>query len=303
MKNNINDKFDNFEEEKTCLKILLVSDTHNNKYYLDMLEDKLKLENKKFDIIIHSGDFGNVNNESESKKPTEEDRSNGIKDVKTCLNMLVNYSLNNRVYYILGNHEPEDLFDINCNNKIISDTRFVYLDRLIYETEYNINLIGISGSIPTILLEDNYENTNKDKFISLGYPYTGSSYKEADMLYGNTIKELLVNNKKKELNNQFIFVTHSGPFGLTTFKYQENGSHRMGSYTLLNQLLEEKKLLFSIHGHFHSSQGRISLGNKNKGKFIINPGGIVYGHYAELEITRNSISEDWYLSNTEFYNL
>lgn len=270
------------------LCILLISDTHHKIDQLQALEDYIVSNKLIYDIIIHSGDFGNITYEK-SKLPTLEEEESNKEEVHYCLKLLSKYSKDSKVYFIPGNHDSQ-IFHMGND---IFDEQFVNLNGKVVDLGKNIHLVGLGGSMPSVYLNDLPEVGN-DKFISKGYPFTSPTFKQAEKMYHESVIKLVSNESIKN----YILVNHSGLYANTSTKYKEGEYHVMGSKDVFNSIANDSRLIFGINGHFHLSQGKMNIGFD---KSIVNPGGIIFGLFAEITLIPDELG--WKMKKIAFRSL
>lgn len=299
------------------IKILLISDSHENQEMITKLLHQLRLRKEVYDIIIHSGDFL-FSHTSKSKKdntlPLEEEVSESEVEVMKCLfNQLLEFSKYKKIYFIPGNHDPTFLFHPNSssffNEKFINIHNNVWLlselfednsknDNSLIKDNDKLYLIGIGGSSPTVLLDD---SSSTSSFISFGSTFYGNTYKESE----EKLYEFYINLRNRlSAKERFILVTHSGFFSHTSIKYRLEKLEKMGSYRMYDEIKNDESLIFHVHGHTHLSQGRFNYNNTSN-SYSVNPGGLTNGLFADVLISiDDEDGEDRYVTKSlRFFNL
>lgn len=270
------------------LKILLISDIHNNisklkeiKPYLDTIHNTTT--NNKYDYILISGDFTElkkinyINNDTASFQESELSLINILNTLKTQFN-------NTNIIYIPGNH----------------DSPIYYQSQVSYPETYNIHLnkfnitpeliiIGIGGSVPS------YFKSETEIIQDTWYPYPY----QTEIDYSQDLDKLNIIIKENN-NKQFILLSHIGPSisGTTIRTDNINISHYSGSSSL-NELiyLYKDNIICNIHGHSHKSSGMSHVFNIP----IINPGSVKENRFGEIELIMDK-DDMWKVHNTTFYN-
>lgn len=326
-------------DNKFGISILLVSDTHKYDRNMIILREKLLRENKKYDLVFHTGDFDSISTYDwehfNELSHDEQEKSNKI--VLKAMDYFADFSKSGVVYFITGNHDspiynnPITFCDDADKNKLsfynnakyynIKDKYFCLLNNSILRIstkllidgvssrdypntlsnkDYDLELIGVGGSVPTLVRPCKFYKYSESDLGS--HIYDGVPYSNDSTFEEDYIKDVdCILNHRENLQRQYILLTHSGGESLTSnhFEKQKGKIIDMGSTALTYRLFLEDSLVFTCHGHSHDAQGRNELSN---GKLMVNCGSLLEKYYAEIYLDRNYL-EKWDVVTTNFNKL
>ena len=239
--------------ENSMLKILLVSDEHENWPNLDLLMSREQPGS--FDFVFMSGDQANCNNtvDIEDEGENEQAEASNRRFVETLTAL---HKPEGKLYYIPGNHDAAVLLDPKCMAAPINETS-VNLHNRVAELVPGLFIAGLGGSLPTKFKKDG-ETDWVDVFTP--YPYqTEADYTAAiRSLWTGKVEPAVAATQGKSV----ILMTHDGPQDFYTANArgtigmgenrQDFGFHKFGSSGLAELLYEQRsKLVVNIHGHCH----------------------------------------------------
>ena len=290
---------------KNNIRILIISDIHQESSKIDKLRKYCEYNKITYDYIFCMGDFDSLYIKEQQDDIIIEESIEIIKNILQLLETLCK-----RIFYIPGNHDPKILFSKNSPQLALYSQN---IHKKIIEIEDNLLLIGIGGCIPNFYSDSeknfhtfNYdlENINKNCIQYKGFPYC-NDYKEiniikSDEMYLNDIIEIFQEYEQmKYKNKQIIFLSHSGPIWSDSSNTFVNGRVKYCGSSNLQKFfnLNHEKFLLNIHGHTHKSVGLMSLFNLK----IINPGSLLKGNFGEIILKKNK--KKWETKNISFYKI
>ena len=212
--------------DKVFIKLLIVSDMHDDVESLDRLIKKVK--STRYNYVLYLGDFVNM---IQGQQNSSQFADKYQKRIKQYLNKLEKIA---SVFYIPGNDDHSTMHVLNSptftKTSININNRYIKL-------RDNLYIMGLGGSVP-ILNGGKYDkNTipfsklNTSDIFQKGYPYylpefKLDNYKESDKMFGDKIRYLIKKVKDNALDNpyQSILLTHNGPFYSRTNIQQELGT-------------------------------------------------------------------------------
>jgi Icc-related predicted phosphoesterase len=294
-------------ENKKELKILLITDIHNDYNFLEKIK-KWKIENKRiFDYIFCTGDIlslenpENINNETVTKN---------IKDLSNIIKFLENICKN--VIYIGGNSDFMKMFKGNELLKLTEKS--VNLHKNYFKITDDLYIFGVGGSIHALKGNFSPKDSNfvpfvvdSDNVLWNGFPYNvneKSNYEKSDKIYLddlnytlNKLRNIIKENKTQ--NVDLILLTHIGPFySNTTLMGDDNICVYSGSKNLQNFLKNNNDILINIHGHTHGGKGMVNFDNRS----IINVGNVSEGNFGTINLEKD-YNNKWFISKNEFIHL
>ncbi|KRX03991.1 hypothetical protein PPERSA_12438 [Pseudocohnilembus persalinus] len=284
----------------TQIKILILSDIHQNYDYISLLQKK-QLDNKKnYDYIFILGDNDNIQiSQDQTKEEQEKLSSESDLNIEKLFLKIREIYPQEQIYHIPGNHDSYNLFNGKNYDKI---SNCVNIHKQKVEIAKNLYLLGFGGSIPGYKYNEKTQKYTDQVWV--GFPFIN------DDNYGEELTDFIYNNieNKDETNSdqQIILLTHIGPqFSKTTEFLEEEQPIQSGSNALgflLNDLpnkINNTSILANIHGHTHDSQGQ----EKYKFGRVINAGPIQYGQFTEIDLRINEFNKKWEISNVSFNQL
>ena len=261
------------------LKALLISDSHVHGEYLNKLAMWLDHTEKKYDVVIIAGNMANMLNKLRNEPHAEYQASQQVVDTLTFFIEHVKKP----VFFLPGNTEPTALYSYGFDvpNAVNVHKRAAQLDE-------KLVILGLGGSIPV-------EKDKKD--ILEGYPYKKDQEftKELEACLESSIK-----NFGSDVN--IILLTHVGPSESTTTDVHLDKEKVNGGVKGFGELLKKysDNILCNVHGHSSFCEGLTKpFGPKIS---IINPGGMVAGHFGELNLFRQPTG-NWSVTSVEFHSL
>jgi Icc-related predicted phosphoesterase len=265
--------------EPKQIRALLISDSHVHGQYLNHLALWLKETKTEYDVVFILGNMANMTNELRNLPAAENQATQQVADT---LRFFVEH-VKKPVFYLPGNTEPTSLYSYGFEipNAINIHKRAVQLDE-------SLILVGLGGAIPI----------SKDKKDILeGFPYKN------DEDFSKDVNACLESASKKFGNDvDYILLTHIGPSASTTSDVLlEKEKLNAGSAGLSETLKKHNEtLLCHIHGHSSYLEGM----SKPFGPScpVINPGGIIAGHFGELSLFRGPNGR-WSVTSVKFHNL
>ncbi|KAL0210784.1 hypothetical protein P9112_009082 [Eukaryota sp. TZLM1-RC] len=248
------------------LKILVVSDIHDNRKFYEALTPLL--EKHPVDCSIVCGDILDLPHQINTSLAPLYDAQ--LVEYLTCFS-----SLTSNVLYVLGNHDP------------VLHSRLIHSENILRICTHKkrtlitpgLSIIGLNGSVPSY---------TDDALIYEGHPYAD------DNAFGKDLEESLSLALE---NEQVILLTHSGPKGETTLDRSGSKVIDMGSQSLSTVLDNNEQILINIHGHSHNSAGLVT----HKQCSVLNPGSGVAGKGCFLELRREL--GKWTIGNIDWFEL
>ncbi len=245
----------------SVFRLLCVSDTHNAWSNLD----KAARLAASCDAVLLTGDVGVYNHETKAVSELEAEH-----DLDAALRRL-EQGHDRPVFFIPGNHdapvsmrEPKKRrFGARAVN-LHDEARVPLADGLV--------MAGLGGSVPA------YSN---GYIVWAGFPFTEHQFGERlDALWSRTAAQL-------QGDEQVLLATHVGPAEVsTTISLKEPGAPIDSGSTnlrrLLNDELLQRRVLVDVHGHTHDASGSARVGRVT----VVNPGALLEGRYATVEVRR-----------------
>ncbi len=177
----------------------------------------------------------------------------GKPDIETVVKILEELSNQGFTLYVPGNCDPrESTQELNIKNTLNIHCRYYIVDDYV--------IVGFGGSNPTPF------NTPLE--------FTESEI-ERDL--EKTIQEALGTGKK------LIFACHAPPRDTAIDKIV-TGAH-VGSISI-RKMIEKYRPIIGLHGHIHEALGMEKIGES----LILNPGPLLWGRYAILDVKNGKIS-------------
>ena len=137
-------------ESPTTLRILLVTDEHENWTNLDKLI--AREEPASFDFVFLSGDQANCNNQVGQLNNVVENERAEASNRRFVESLAVMHKSGGKLYYIPGNHDAEVLMDAETMTPISPDS--VNLHNRVTEIVPGLLIAGLGGSLPTLFKQD-----------------------------------------------------------------------------------------------------------------------------------------------------
>jgi Icc-related predicted phosphoesterase len=242
----------------TQLRILLISDIHLAINLIQNVKDSLNKKNQDVDLVLLAGDICNLKDEEYEDNGVIQKAEDDIQNILWSLEQITS-----KVYYIPGNHDPKTMFD----KKPQLTKNSVNMHKNVVQLAPGLLIAGFGGSVPSYYAPELRREAWK------GYPFTTEEKFEEEwdkFLNQNIIPQLH--------NNQLLLMTHVGPSGSDTVKYNKSvgevtimsGSDTLQKCLRSNELQE--KVVVNVHGHTHIGRGQSQFTNIP----IVNPGSLRY---------------------------
>ncbi|KAI9145418.1 Metallo-dependent phosphatase-like protein [Paraphysoderma sedebokerense] len=275
----------------STLQLLHVTDVHYQLANLEKLTEWIKVQGKKIDAVLLSGDLLNIFHPLEADnqfmKGTKED-FNQFNDIIVHLKNIAT-----RVFYIPGNHDPIELFngEFGSSKEVEQLVQGTNVHGDVVEIAPDLFIAGIGGSV------DAFNNLNGD-LVWPGCPYNDFSFKERLTVILNQADEAMAKKSSETSRPSLILMTHNGPKCSTTeinkrpfdIDGVESTQIQSGSVSLYNFLASKErqtdnKILINIHGHSHYSYSLTRIGNIP----IFNPGPMENGRFGIIHLSYDDV--------------
>lgn len=259
------------------LRALLISDSHTNGIFLNNLAEYFNATKPNYDFIFLLGNISNITNKLRNDYFAENEAMRQLGDTIKFLNDYIERP----IFYIPGNTEPTGTY-----NYTLEIPESVNLHKRAVQIDEGLAIIGLGGSIPV---------KEEEKEILEGYPYASSEEYAKDL--SGCIETA---TKIFDPKTSFLLLTHIGPQEAETAEVYLGKGQVNGGYKGFGELVKNNKVIGHIHGHSALAGGL----TKPFGPSIpvINPGGLVAGHFGEISLRRN-IQGNWKVADVQFKSL
>jgi Icc-related predicted phosphoesterase len=323
------------------LTILLITDTHKYDKNMILLRDKLIKENKKYDLIFHTGDFDSIStyNWENFYQLTLEEQENADKVIFKALEYFAEFSKSNVVYFITGNHDSPNFNNpivLNSNNITEENTKNYYSNAKYYKVN-NKTFCLLNNSIVRInttllregLSSNDYPKSVNEKDYDLEILGIGGSvptqvrpckfynYSEGDLNrhiwdgipYSNkqTFEEDYINDvdmilkHRESPKRKYILLTHSGGESLTSDCFEKNSGKFIDMGSTALTYRLYSEENLIFTCHGHSHDAQGRNEIFNE-KLMINAGSLLEKYYSEVFLFKDKFSE-WKVKSTFFNKL
>eukprot|EP00762_Andalucia_godoyi_P000863 ANDGO_03833.mRNA.1 hypothetical protein CAOG_05811 len=265
------------------LLILHVTDTHADLLQIHRLADYFSERRILVDLILHSGDVGDLSSPQTASKEQHFAAEGELTDTFASIENICC-----RLLYVPGNHDPESTF--SRKPQLSSYSKNVHGSPMLLVP--NLYLVSAGGSV------DSFEIADKTKLKWAGYPYSEGKTEELRRC-------LEAQLEKVPADADVLVMTHCGPSGSPSVIW--NGIVDMGSSDVLHflQKLEGRRPhlnpLLAIHGHTHPSPGQFTLGSLSFP--VSNAGSLVDGNFSVIHLAKHPETRRWSLERIEQLNL
>lgn len=245
------------------VRALLISDIHVSGMQLNNLAEWLKNNKPSYDVVFLLGNMSNMVNKFRNDYFAENE---AIRQLADTINFLRDY-LEKPIFYIPGNTEPTGTY-----NFMLEIPESVNLHKRAVQLDEGLVLIGLGGSIPI---------KKEDKEVLEGYPYTGTEEFNKDLTAC-----IEAATKTFGPTTSFLLLTHVGPEEAGTTEIYLDKEQVNGGCKGFGEVLKNNKIIGHIHGHSALGEGLTKpFGTSIP---IINPGGLVAGHFGEVCLRRGT---------------
>ena len=273
------------------INILFVTDWHCHKENAEKLKNwYLSKSEHNIQLVIVGGDFDNI------PDPHVATEAETVASEERIANFLIHLEcFFSPIYYVPGNHDPATLFAPPKEDRpLLQLTQFSHnVHKRILPIANGLSIFGIGGSIPATVVD---LKTGATKSIWHSYPYSDDEAMQSDISHLQEIVE------KALPTEQFIFVSHNGPYSLSTTLHHIDADERTeaGSKSLLSFLHKNSQRIFlNFHGHVHAGQGHYNL----NGTHVINAGSLRAGEGATIKIIKSKVDSSWKMQELSFFDL
>ena len=277
--------------ESDEINILFVTDWHLHKENAEKLKSWYgSRPEQNIQLVIVGGDFDNI---PDPHVATEEETAASEERIANFLIHLECFY--SPIYYVPGNHDPATLFaPAKEGRPLLQLTQFSHnVHKRAISIASGLSIFGIGGSIPATKIDLKTGSTSN---IWNSYPYSDDEAMQTDI----TQLQHIVDTAAPQ--EQFIFVSHNGPYSISTtlFSMDEDQRTEAGSKSLLSFLhRNSQKIFLNFHGHVHPGQGHYNL----NGTHIVNAGSLRAGEAATLKIGKSKVDGTWKLHEMTFFDL
>lgn len=258
------------------LRALLISDIHVNGGQLNKLAEWLKTTKPNYDVVFLLGNIANMTNKFRNDYFAENE---AIRQLADTIKFLSDY-IKRPIFYIPGNTEPSGIY-----NFMIEIPESMNLHKRAIQLDEGLVVIGLGGAVPV---------KKEDKEILEGYPYTSTEE------FNKDLTACIESATKTFGPTNFLLLTHIGPEEAETAKVYLDKEQVNGGSKGFSDILKNNKIIGHIHGHSALAGGL----SKPFGSAIpiINPGGLVAGHFGEVTL-RRAVDGTWKIGEVQFRNL
>lgn len=269
--------------EKKSLKLLIVSDIHDNIENVKKLVELSK--NTKYDYVFCCGDTVDLPIAKNDVKEISDKYTEILKNIYIELEKIA------PIIWVPGNHEPGHCFHENFKDVTEKSKN---LHKKIEKLDDKFYIVGLGGAVPILTggkWKENYiffkdlECERDFKYKGYPYNYEPNNYEKSDEMFIKDLNETIDKAKKESGDDvQILFLTHIGPLYTNTNVIVENGEVLyLGSKKFGEKYEKENNSFIIVHGHSHTAEGFITL---KPNKYVMNPGALLSGNYAVLELIK-----------------
>ncbi|KAH3760357.1 ser/thr phosphatase family protein [Pelomyxa schiedti] len=278
-----------FDESKTRLRILVVSDMHAKMECLHALAKWATRSHEEIDLILLPGDLG-------SFKSTDVSIPEKCCECEGEMSSVIGYleNLCTRVVYIPGNHDAPSTYTLPTPRLT---TNSVNIHGLCIRIAPNLVIAGFGGSMPAQKGGVEYEYGafpfRRDDQISEGVVQALSSTETPSIPISTSICP----------TDSIILMTHVGPSNSsTTVDNVSVPCVYAGSNSLAGLLSESKwaqQTILNVHGHTHKAPGACYVGKIP----VLNGGALQLETFALVTLEKSPDRPLWRATSLEIHSL
>eukprot|EP00826_Nyctotherus_ovalis_P043381 TRINITY_DN455_c0_g2_i3.p1 TRINITY_DN455_c0_g2~~TRINITY_DN455_c0_g2_i3.p1 ORF type:complete len:277 (+),score=85.19 TRINITY_DN455_c0_g2_i3:208-1038(+) len=259
------------------LRALVISDSHTSGAQLNSLAAWLKAANPTYDAVFLLGNVSNMVNRFRSDYSAEDEATRQLADTIAFLNDYVHKP----IFYIPGNTEPTATY-----NLMLEIPESINLHKRAVQLDEGLVVIGLGGAMPI---------KKEDKEVLEGYPYSSTEELTKDL---SACVEFAT--KTFPPTTSFLLLTHVGPEEAATAEVHLGAEKVNGGCKGVGELVKSGKIIGHVHGHSTLAGGLVKPFGPSFP--VINPGGLVAGHFGEISL-RRGIDGVWKVADVQLRNL